>query len=227
MGHFTSRGFDKGWLIRVSQINADRQCDLGAECHFERCVIFAGHQLAVFLLLHQADDHQQAVAADFRCEVQAVVNAQTQQLKVAALGQILLKLTACGHDLLGAARFAQHFQHELNRHGQRRKVLRPLVQIGLACRRRVVLPSMVSRQVKLARAARNGAAAANAVQEFVFAERAAHFADHGVERFKALVQLLNDEVEGFFRNGRVAAVGVELLFVTLDVFQNFRFEFRA
>ena len=65
MGHFTSRGFDKGWLIWVSQISADRQCDLGAECHFEGGVFFAGQQLAVFLLLHEANHHQQTVAARF------------------------------------------------------------------------------------------------------------------------------------------------------------------
>ena len=86
---------------------------------------------------------------------------------------------------------------------------------------------MVGRQIELAGTARNGCAAANAVEEFTFAERTAQLANHAVEGFKALVQLLDDEVECLLGNGRVAAVSIELLFVTLNVFENFRFELRA
>jgi len=59
----------------------------------------------------------------------------------------------------------------------------------------MVLPCVVSRQVKLACAARNGCAASNAVEEFAFAQSAAHFANHAVQRFEALVELFNDQVK--------------------------------
>ena len=58
-----------------------------------------------------------------------------------------------------------------------------------------MLPGMVGGQVKFARATWNGRAAANAVEEFTFTQNAAHFANHVVERFKALVELLNDEIK--------------------------------
>jgi hypothetical protein len=103
--------------------DSKRVCVLRAECHFKGCVFFAGKQFAIGLLLHEANDHQQTVAADFWREIQAVVDAQAQQLKIATLWQILLQLTACGHHFLGAARFAHHFENELNGFGQRRKVL--------------------------------------------------------------------------------------------------------
>ena len=122
----TCLGLADGSLIRFKSV-----CPLRAECHFKGCVFFAGKQFAVVLLLHEANNHQQSVAADFGCEVQAVVDAQAQQLEIAPLWQILLKLAACGHDLLGAARFAHHFENELNGFGQRCKVLRPVVQICL------------------------------------------------------------------------------------------------
>ena len=80
---------------------------------------------------------------------------------------------------------------------------------------------MVGRQVKLAGATRDGCAASNAVEEFTFAQGAAHFANHVVQRFKALVELFNDQVKGLLRNGGVAPVAIELLFVALNVFENF------
>jgi len=98
-------------------------CALSAERHFKGRVFFVGKQLAIGLLLHEPNDDQQPVATDLGCEVQTFVNSQTQQLKIASLRQILLKLTTRGHDLLVAARFAHHFENELNGFGQRRKVL--------------------------------------------------------------------------------------------------------
>ena len=59
----------------------------------------------------------------------------------------------------------------------------------------MVLPRVVSRQVKLARAARNGCAASNAVEEFAFAQSATHFANHAVQRYEALVELFYDQVK--------------------------------
>ena len=98
-------------------------CALRAERHFKGGVFFVGNQFAIGLLLHQADDHQQSVAADFGGEVQAVVDSQSEQLEIATLRQILLELATRGHDLLGAARFAHHFENELDGFGQGRKVL--------------------------------------------------------------------------------------------------------
>ena len=94
-------------------------CALSAERHFKGRVFFVGKQLAIGLLLHEPNDDQQPVATDLGCEVQTFVNSQTEQLKIASLRQILLKLTTRGHDLLSAARFAHHFENELNRIGQR------------------------------------------------------------------------------------------------------------
>lgn len=85
VGQGTWRGLDKGSLIGVSQRGRNCLRGLGAECHFEGGVFFAGQQLTVFLLLHEANHYQQTVAADLGCEVQAVVNAQSQQLKVTTL----------------------------------------------------------------------------------------------------------------------------------------------
>ena len=59
----------------------------------------------------------------------------------------------------------------------------------------MVLPGVVGRQVKFAGAARNGRSASNAVEELTFTQCAAHFANHVVERVKALIELLNDQVE--------------------------------
>ncbi len=72
------------------------------------------------------------------------------------------------------------------------------------------MPCMVGGQVKLTGAARNGRAASNAV-----------------EGFKALIEVLDEEVEGLFGNRGVASVSIELLLVTLNVFEYFRLEFRA
>ena len=77
VGHLTCLGLTKGSVISGLA--------LCAQCHFKRRVVFAGNKLAIGLLLHQPNDHQQAIAADLGCEVQAVVDAQTQQLKISAL----------------------------------------------------------------------------------------------------------------------------------------------
>ena len=79
--------------------------------------------------------------------------------------------------------------------GQRRKVLRPIEQIGLPGGGLMVLPCVVSRQVKFACAARNGCTASNAVEKFTFTQRTAHFSNHAVERFEALFELCNDQIK--------------------------------
>ena len=129
VGHFTCLGLADGslmgysWVTHGSLTRFKRACPLRAERHFKGRVFFAGKQFAIGLLLHEANDHQQTVATDFWREIQAVVDAQAKQLKVATLWQILLQLATCCHDLLGAARFTHHFENELNGFGQWRKVL--------------------------------------------------------------------------------------------------------
>ena len=129
VGHFTCLGLAGGSLMYHSCLTHgflnrfNGVCPLRAECHFKGRVFFAGKQFAIGLLLHEANDYQQTVAADFWCEIQAVFDAQAQQLKIATLWQILLQLATCCHDLLGAARFTHHFENELNGFGQWRKVL--------------------------------------------------------------------------------------------------------
>ena len=81
VGHFTCLGLTKGSLISRFLVSLH----LGAEGHFKRCVVFAGNEFAIGLLVHEANDHQQTVATDLGCEVQAIVHAQTEQLKVATM----------------------------------------------------------------------------------------------------------------------------------------------
>jgi hypothetical protein len=64
---------------------SDCACTLSAERHFKGGVFLVGNQFAIGCLLHQPNDHQQSVAADLGCEVQSVVNSQTEQLKITAL----------------------------------------------------------------------------------------------------------------------------------------------
>ena len=59
----------------------------------------------------------------------------------------------------------------------------------------MVLPGVVSRQVKFASSAWNGRTASNAVEEFAFTQRTAHFPNHAVERFEALFELCNDQIK--------------------------------
>lgn len=70
--------------LNLTDLNFENRC-LGAERHFKGGVFFAGDQLAIGLLLHQSNDHQESVATDFWREIQAVIDAQTQQLEVATL----------------------------------------------------------------------------------------------------------------------------------------------
>ena len=59
----------------------------------------------------------------------------------------------------------------------------------------MVLPCVVSRQVKFAGSAWNGCTASNAVEEFAFTLSTANFANHAVERFEALFELCNDQIK--------------------------------
>jgi hypothetical protein len=59
-----------------------------AQRQFKRRVVGAGVQSPIRLLLHQAHGDNQAVAADFRDQSAIGINAQPQQLKRAACGQV-------------------------------------------------------------------------------------------------------------------------------------------
>lgn len=78
-------GFGQGVAhLNLTDLNFENRC-LGAERHFKGGVFFAGDELAIGLLLHQSNDHQKSIATDFRGQVEAVIDAQTQQLEVATL----------------------------------------------------------------------------------------------------------------------------------------------
>ena len=86
---------------------------------------------------------------------------------------------------------------------------------------------MVAGQVKATGAARNGQAVAQASEPFVVADKLADVRTRGVDAFKTVVDVLEKTLQHRFRNGWIAAVRLELLFVTLKVFQDVRLEIGA
>ena len=89
------------------------------------------------------------------------------------------------------------------------------------------LPGVVGRQVKFAGAAGNAGAAAQAFEPVVLAQFLAQFARGIGQVEQAFFELLEQALQDFGGDGRVAAVGGHGLALAVQVFENVGFEVRS
>jgi len=181
-------------------------------------------QAVIVAALHQSNRRNQPVAADFRDQPHRRVDLKTQQLEGFSLRQGLLELAARGHDFLGCTGVAQQLEQQVQGLGQRPQRGGPARQIGLSAGRAVVLPGVVGWQVKFARASGNPGAAANAHEPVVLGEGLSGLARQPVQGHKTVVELLNDLLQCRLRDGRIAPVAGEQLFLLVQIFQDIGFQ---
>ena len=118
---------------------------------------------------------------------------------------------------------AQQLQQHANRSGQRQQSAHPTLQVLPAAIARQVLPGEISRQIKLEGAARYAGAAADAHQPVVVCECLTHLTRQRIERREKAVELPDHFIQRILRNGRVAPVTIENMFLFFQVFEDFGF----
>ena len=90
-----------------------------------------------------------------------------------------------------------------------------------------MLPGKIGGQVEGARSARNTDPAANAHEPVVFRQALTGLAGLTIERGETVLQPRDDLVQHRLRNRRVTPVGVEGLFLFVQVFEHIRLQIRA
>ena len=100
----------------------------------------------------------------------------------------------------------------------------PLLQIFLPNMSRLVLPGMVSGQIKFAGAAGNANAAADGGEPIVFGQGMADFSVQLLKLEKAVLHVIQRLQQGRFGNGRIALVTAKALFLAIQIAHDLGFE---
>ena len=101
------------------------------------------------------------------------------------------------------------------------------MQVGAPLGRGVLLPSVIGRQVKLAGAARNVDAAADAHQPFVAGQHLTGLALERIEAAEGMVNAAGDGVQHALSNAGVASVSLQQGAVTVQLLEQVALEVGA